>query len=374
MIEAFRPTFGRDVEVTASAPGRVNLIGEHTDYNGGYVLPTALPQETLVLLARRDDRRVRACSVELGAGSLTTFELGAESRTHTWIDYVQGVTWTLGERGTRLGGVDMLITSNVPIGKGLSSSASLEVAVGRALRTMFHLELNDVDIAMVGHRAETDFVGAPVGIMDQMVCSLGDRSSALFLDAWTKAFEKVPIPADIELGVIDSGLAHSHASGEYRTRRRECDEAAAMLGVEKLRDCTPADLPRIARLPEPLNRRARHVVTENARVLLAVEVLRAGDATALGRLFLESHNSMRDDFEVSLPEIDRLVEIAASDPRTYGARLTGGGFGGAIVVLCHRGEAADATSRIIKAYGVTTHCNGLVLIPYMNDNAAQILN
>jgi galactokinase len=370
LIEAFRRTFGRDIDVVASAPGRVNLIGEHTDYNGGYVLPTALPQETHVLLARRNDRCVRACSVDLGASSLTTFELGSETRTHTWIDYVQGVTWALGERGARLGGVDMLVASNVPIGKGLSSSASLEVAVGRALRDVFQLHLDDVDVAMVGHRAETDFVGAPVGIMDQMVCSLGDRSTALFLDAWTKAFEKVPIPADIELGVIDSGLAHSHASGEYRTRRRECDEAAAMLGVEKLRDCTPDDLARIARLPEPLNRRARHVITENARVLLAVEALRRGDARALGQLFLESHNSMRDDFEVSLPEIDRLVDIAVSDRRTYGARLTGGGFGGAIVVLCHRGDAADATSRIVQVYGVTTHCNGHVLIPDMNDNAA----
>jgi galactokinase len=371
--DAFRRTFARDVDAEARAPGRVNLIGEHTDYNGGYVLPTALPQETRVLLARRDDRTVRACSLELGAGSLTTFELGTETRTHTWIDYVQGVTWALGERGARLGGVDMLVTSTVPIGKGLSSSASLEIAVGRALREMFQLQLDDVGIAMVGHRAETDFVRAPVGIMDQMVCSLGDRSTALFLDAWTKAFEKVPIPADIELGVIDSGLAHSHASGEYRTRRRECEEAAAMLGVEKLRDCTPDDLPRIARLPEPLNRRARHVVTENARVLLAVEALRRGDAPALGRLFLESHASMRDDFNVSLPEIDRLVDIAASDARTYGARLTGGGFGGAIVVLCHRGNAIAATSRIAEAYGVSTHCSGQVLIPDMNDNAAYLL-
>jgi galactokinase len=206
--------------------------------------------------------------------------------------------------------------------------------------------------------------------MDQMVCSLGDRSTALFLDAWTKAYEKVPIPSIIELGVIDSGIAHSHASGAYRTRREECDRAAAMLGVEKLRDLSTADLPRIAALPDPLGRRARHVVTENARVLLAVDALRDGDASVLGRLFIESHTSMRDDFEVSLPEIDRLVDITTADPRVYGARLTGGGFGGAIVVLCRRGEAAAVTAAATQAYRAATHCNGDVLLPQIQYSAA----
>jgi galactokinase len=368
--DIFRRTFGRDADAGASAPGRVNLIGEHTDYNGGYVLPTALPQETRVLMARRADRTVRARSLDIGAETLAAFDIGAETRTQTWIDYVQGVTWALAERGSNLSGFDMLVTSNVPIGKGLSSSASLEVAVGRGLRDMFQPDLSDVDIAMLGHRAETAFVGAPVGIMDQMVCSLGDRKTALFLDAWTQAYEKLPLPADIELGVIDSGIAHAHASGEYRTRRRECEDAAARLGVDKLRDVTLGDLPRIERLPEPLNRRARHVVTENARVLAAVDAIRRSDAATLGRLFLESHASMRDDFEVSLPEIDRLVEISAADPRTYGARLTGGGFGGAVVVLCRQGEAADSVRAVVEQYGVRTGCKGQVLIPEMNYNAA----
>jgi galactokinase len=368
--DIFRRTFGRDSEIAASAPGRVNLIGEHTDYNGGYVLPTALPQETRVLLARRDDRTVHACSLDIGAESLTTFEIGAEKRTQTWIDYVQGVTWAMAERGAQLSGFDLLVTSSVPIGKGLSSSASLEVAVGRALRALFQPDLSDVDIAMLGHRAETAFVGAPVGIMDQMVCSLGDQKTALFLDALTRAYEKIPLPDEIELGVIDSGIAHSHASGEYRTRRRECEEAAKMLGVERLRDVSVNDLPKLERLPDPLNRRARHVVTENARVLSAVDAIRRRDAPALGRLFLESHASMRDDFEVSLPPIDQMVDISAADARTYGARLTGGGFGGAVVVLCQKGQAADVMRAVVRDYGVRTHCNGQVLIPEVNDNAA----
>ena len=361
--EIFRRAFGRDAEHTGAAPGRVNLIGEHTDYNGGYVLPTALPQATHVLVARRSGHVVRACSVDLDPSSVATYELGSESRTHSWIDYVQGVTWALRERGIGLSGMDMLVASDVPIGKGLSSSASLEVAVGRVIREAFRVPLQDVDIAMIGHRAETAFVGAPVGIMDQMVCSLGDRSTALFLDAWTRAFEKVPLPAHVELGVIDSGIAHSHASGEYRTRRGECEQAAAMLGIEKLRDVSTDDLDRIARLPEPLNRRARHVVTENARVLKAVDAIRRNDAPALGRLFLESHASMRDDFAVSLPEIDRLVDICASHPSTYGARLTGGGFGGAIVVLCANGTAATSMHDAVRAYRAATHCNGEVLLP-----------
>lgn len=363
MNETFRRTFGRDAEITATAPGRVNLIGEHTDYNGGYVLPSALPHETRVLFARRDDRRVRACSADLGAASLTEFEIGAEQRNQAWADYLQGVTWALGERGAQLSGCDLLISSTVPIGKGLSSSASLEVSVARALNNAFDLKLSDVDIAMIGHRAETGFVGAPVGIMDQMVCSLGDTSTALFLDSATVTFEKIPIPPDVELGVIDSGIAHSHASGEYRTRRQECEEAAQQLGVRWLRDVSLHDLPRIEQLPAPLNRRARHVVTENARVLSAVEAMRRNDAQTLGRLFLESHASMRDDFEVSLPAIDQLVDIAASDRDTYGARLTGGGFGGAIVILCKRSAARTVTNRTQQKYASQTQCNGQVLLP-----------
>ena len=363
MNETFRGVFGRDPEVAATAPGRVNLIGEHTDYNGGYVLPTALPQQTQVLLARRNDRTVRAYSAEESVDGPSSFDLGSEKLAHSWIDYLQGVTWALAERGFHVDGVDIFVASNVPIGKGLSSSASLEVALARALRQSFSLALNDVQLAMIAHRAETAFVGAPVGIMDQMVCSLGDRSTGLFIDTRATSFERVLLPPSIELGVIDSGIAHSHATGEYTTRRRECVEAAALLSVAELRDLTVDDLRTIERLPEPLNRRARHVVTENARVLSAVEALRHDDPVALGRLFLESHASMRDDFDVSLPDIDLLVEIAAHTPRTYGARLTGGGFGGSIVMLCEHGSAADATRAAARTYGAVSKHVGQVLLP-----------
>ena len=363
MNEGFRAVFCREPEVAATAPGRVNLIGEHTDYNGGYVLPTALPQQTQVLVARRDDRVVRAYSTEQGVDGPSSYALGSEKRVHSWTDYLQGITWALAEQGFHVDGFDMFVTSDIPIGKGLSSSASLQIALGRALRRSFSLNLNDVQLALIAHHAETAFVGAPVGIMDQMVCSLGDQSTALFLDTRATSFERVPLPGSIELGVIDSGIAHSHATGEYKTRRRECVEAAALLGVAELRDVTIDDLERIERLPEPLNRRARHVVTENARVLAAVDALRQEDPSTLGRLFLESHTSMRDDFDVSLPDIDLLVEIAARTPRSYGARLTGGGFGGSIVMLCELGAAADATRAAARAYGAVSKHVAQVLLP-----------
>ncbi len=364
MNEEFRRAFGRDPDVVAHAPGRVNLIGEHTDYNGGYVLPTALPQETQVQLALRRDGVVRASSANLGTDSLTEYRLGGERRLHSWVDYIQGVTWALADRSARPDGFDLLVRSTVPIGKGLSSSASLEVALGRAINIACGLGLTDVDIALLGHRAETGFVGAPVGIMDQMVCSLGDQSTALFLDASTMRFERIPLPPGVELGVIDSGIAHSHASGEYRTRRKECEDAADALGVKTLREVSVTDMSRIERLPEPLNRRARHVVTENARVLSAVDALRLADAPMLGELFLQSHASMRDDFNVSLPAIDRLVEIASDTPGALGARLTGGGFGGAIVVLCTEGTARDVTTRILAEYRAATGADAEVLVPH----------
>jgi galactokinase len=349
--------------VRARAPGRVNLIGEHTDYNGGYVLPTILPQNTCVDLRPRAGRRVRARSLDLDPESLAEFEIGSERRQGTWIDYVQGVTWAVHDRATRLAGFDLVVTSSVPIGKGLSSSASLEIAVARALNSAYGLGMTDVEIALLAHHAETAFVGAPVGVMDHMVCSLGKKAHALFLDVATMEVDHIPVPGDLEIGVIDSGLSHSHASGEYRTRRRECDEAAALLGVRWLRDVHTDDLPRVSGLPEPLNRRARHVLTENSRVLAAVDALRRGDDVTLGSLLLASHASMRDDFEISTPEIDRLVDIAARDPDTFGARMTGGGFGGAIVVMCAKGQARSVTDRTVTIYREATARDGRTLVP-----------
>ncbi|MBA3498991.1 MAG: galactokinase, partial [Deltaproteobacteria bacterium] len=313
--------------IEASAPGRVNLIGEHTDYNAGFVLPMPIPQQTRVEMRRRGDATANVWSRELNASA--EYQIGMEQRRGDWLDYVMGCTDVLVRDHHIVGGFDMRIASDVPLGAGLSSSASLEVAVLRALRTAFALPIDDKQIALYGQRAENELVGAPVGAMDQLCASLGVPGAALFID--TRSLEVMPIPvsAQLDLVVIASGLRHVHATGDYKTRRAECERAAELLGVPALRDAeTTAEL---AALPPPLDRRARHVVTENARVLAAVVALREDNFAQLGELFRCSHISMRDDFEVSVDAIDTLVEIANADPVIYGARLTGGGFGGSIV-------------------------------------------
>jgi galactokinase len=348
----FQQLFGRSPQVIAEAPGRVNLIGEHTDYNGGYVLPMAIPQSTRAELAPRADRKVRAFSANVGDQAVLEYLLGEESPQQDWIDYVQGVTSVLATagHGAVLGGFDLRLDSDVPLGGGLSSSASLEVSLLRALRAAFQLELDDVQLALVGHKTETDFVGAPIGVMDQMASSLADQGEALFIDTRSLIFEPLRLPAGMEVVVINSGLSHSHAAGDYRTRRAECEHAAELLGVMQLRDLSPDDLPQVSALPEPLCRRARHVVTENARVLAAVEVIRAGDAARLGALLYEGHRSLRDDFQVSLPEIDVMVELARATPEVLGARLTGGGFGGSVVILTRAGAAVRCGALIAEGY------------------------
>ncbi len=355
--------FGRSADAVASAPGRVNLIGEHTDTSEGYVLPIAIARRTHVELARRLDGEVHVWSeAAVGANALggaspehQRFELGRETRHGDWIDYVQGTTQALARAGYAIGGFDAWIGSAVPIGAGLSSSAALEVALLRALRSAFVLDVDDVGIARLGRAAENDFVGVPSGIMDQMAASFGSEDAALFVDTRTLAYEHVALPASIEVVVIHSGVAHAHASGQYATRHEEVARAAYVLELKTLRDASDGDVrataAAIAMLAPPLDRRARHVVSENRRVLDTVNALRNGDEAALRALLAASHDSLRDDFEVTVPEVDRLVGIAQTDADVIGARMTGGGFGGAIVALARRGHGRAAAERIRATYG-----------------------
>ena len=346
--------------VTAFGPGRVNLIGEHTDYNGGFVLPVPLPQHTTAEVAPRADRTVRAWSAV--PSEMLAYVVGTETAGRGWLDYVQGITTTLAADGCVLPGFDLRLTSDVPIGAGVSSSAALEIALLRALRSAFALGLDDVALARVAQRAENGFVGARTGIMDQMAASLGQPGTALFIDTLSLAHESMPLPDDVELVAVDSGVSHAHAGGEYNVRRDECERACGLLRVAHLRALAPGDLGAVV-LPEPLGRRVRHVVTEDARVLAAVEALRAGDAPALGALLRASHASLRDDYAVSTPDVDTLVEIANADVDVFGARMTGGGFGGAVVMVARAASGRAVAARVAAAYAARTGRRPTILLP-----------
>jgi galactokinase len=362
--QSFQAAFGRAPSVESRAPGRVNLIGEHTDYNGGFVLPMAIPQTTEVWLAPREDQRVFAVSGnQKGTADRCEFELGQERKAGAWGDYVRGVGHILRTHGHAIRGFDAYIESRVPMGSGLSSSAALEVSLFRAIRDAFGLDLNDVRISQLSQAVENEFVGARVGIMDPMAASLCTPGSALFLDTRDLSFKQVRLADEVELVVINSGISHSNVGGDYNTRRAECEEACRLLGVAQLRELDVNGLGRLAKLPDVPARRARHVITENARVLAAVEAIEKRDWNRLGKLFGESHVSMRDDYQVSIPEIDTLVEITVAQPGIFGARLTGGGFGGSIVALAEKGEGRAIGEKVAALYRERVRHPATVLVP-----------
>jgi galactokinase len=317
----------------------VNLIGEHTDYNEGYVLPVAIDLSCWVAGRRRDDGRLRLVSAQLGPAEASATPTG-ESVTG-WAAYVAGTAWALGLEH----GADLFVDSDVPAGAGLSSSAALECAAGLALASLAGVGVDPTDLALAGQRAENQVVGAPVGVMDQMASVHGAAGSALFLDCRTLEHRQVPLPGgDLQLVVVDTRVAHAHATGGYAERRRDCESAAEVLGVAALRDATLEQVDAAAgRLGERRARRGRHVVTENDRVLATVAALEASDPGALGPLFAASHASLRDDFEVSCAELDLAVS-AANGAGAVAARMTGGGFGGSAVALVPAAQVADVTS------------------------------
>ena len=342
------------------AHGRVNLIGEHTDYNGGWVLPTAIPQYTEVSVTRNQGNSARIMS---SGNRDVSYELGQEAYTGTWVDYLQGATKFLSQLG-KLSGFEAHIRSTMPEGSGLSSSAALEISFLKALRNAFRINVSDVDLARMGQRIENDFVGARVGIMDQMAVSLAKTGEALFLDTRELTFERVPLPLhQMDLVIINSGLSHqlSASDGGYNERRAQCEEACKLIGIHQLRDI---NVPTLAskNLPDVLARRARHVVTENERVHQAVSALKENNLPLLGKLFLESHRSMRDDYEVSIPQIDLLVELCIADSDCFGARLTGGGFGGSIVAITKKGQGSRISGKVVEEYRTRTGIDATVLV------------
>ena len=357
------------MSIQGLAHGRVNLIGEHTDYNDGFVLPAAIPHHAVVKLTLRSDSQVHILSRDIPAEKGRHeyhYILGEEKKTGDWPDYVQGITQLLVRAGHAITGFQAELHSTVPIGSGLSSSAAIEVAFLRALKEAFRLEISSIEIAKLAQRVENEFVGAHVGIMDQMSASLAELGSALFIDVQSLEYKKIALPTGYSLAIINSGISHSNAGGDYNTRRAECEEACRNLNIKTLRALELKDLPKLDALPDKIKRRARHVITENARVLKAVQAITANDLVQLGKLFVQSHESMRDDYQISIPEIDLLVTLALEQTGTYGARLTGGGFGGSMIVLAEKDKTVAIAKKIMAQYHERTGKNPTLLVPEGN--------
>jgi galactokinase len=354
--QAFSGAFGQAPELAARAPGRVNLIGEHTDYNDGFVLPCAIDFHTVVTGSPRADRTVRVVAADLG-NALDEFDLDQPITPRTeadagWANYVRGVLKHLAARGHAFGGADLAVSGNVPQGAGLSSSAALEVAVGQFFRQAYALDISPTEIALNGQEAENRFVGCNCGIMDQLISARGEAGHALLIDCRSLDARPVPLPAGVAVLIAHSRVRRGLVDSEYNTRRTQCEAAARHFGVKALRDVTLQQLNARAHELDPVVlRRARHVVTENQRTLDACEALATGNLQRMGELMAQSHESMRDDFEITVPAVDQLVEILQlAIGSEGGARMTGGGFGGCVVALLPESQLQRATAAIEAHY------------------------
>ncbi|MFJ4952854.1 galactokinase [Streptomyces sp. NPDC088760] len=359
VAERFAELYGAEPEGVWAAPGRVNLIGEHTDYNDGFVMPFALPHQAIAAVSRRTDGvlRLHSADIEGGAARITELRLDAlaPESDREWTAYPAGVVWALREAGHAITGADIHLASTVPTGAGLSSSAALEVVVALALNDLYDLGLQRWKLARLCQRAENVYVGAPTGIMDQTASACCEPGHALFLDTRDLSQQQIPFDLAAEglrLLVVDTQVKHAHSGGEYGKRRAGCEKGAALLGVDALRDIPYDGLDAaLARLgdEEEVVRLVRHVVTEDARVERTVALLRAGDTRAIGPVLTEGHASLRDDFRISCPELDLVVDTALAHG-ALGARMTGGGFGGSAVVLTEATEVDTLTKTIEEAF------------------------
>ena len=356
----FRQLFDTEAAVVVRAPGRVNLIGEHTDYNDGYVLPVAIDRSVLLAASPRPDRRVIVHALDFDQRAEFFLDDITRDTEHPWSNYQRGVAWVLQSEEFTLPGLNVALISDVPIGAGLSSSAAVEVAAAYAWRVLGKLELDLVRLALLCQRAENEFVGMSCGIMDQFISALGQRDSALLIDCRSLDYELVPVPAGTAVVVADTRVRRELVASEYNARRRECEEGVRLLqrylpGITALRDVSPVQFAEHQdRLPDIVRRRCRHVVHENDRVLRAVAALRAGDVGTFGQLMNESHTSLRDDYEVSCRELDMLVEAAWRVEGVCGSRMTGAGFGGCTVSLVDESAVGAFRERVAAAYQAAT--------------------
>jgi galactokinase len=355
IAERFRARFGGTPHIYR-APGRVNLIGEHTDYNDGFAMPAAIEFYCWVAASAREDRKLSIYSEEFSAAAEADLASGVSQPSKTWSDYPVGVALQLEQAGFRLRGANLLIESEVPIGAGLSSSAAIEVATALALAEQSGCSPDRVQLAQLCQRAENEFVGARVGIMDQFVSLHGQKDHALMLDCRALSFESLLIPDSVKLVISNTMVKHELASSEYNRRRADCEEAVRRLagvlpGIRALRDVSLEQLEQHrGTLPDAIYKRALHIVTENARVLDSAEALRTGDIVRFGKRMAESHCSLRDVYEVSCRELDLMVDLAYQQKGVYGARMTGGGFGGATINLVEAPHAGEFKEKMAKSY------------------------
>ncbi|MGA7293417.1 MAG: galactokinase [Terriglobales bacterium] len=373
------------------APGRVNLIGEHTDYNDGFVMPAAIRFRTWVSAAPRPDRTLAIYSENYSEQLEFDLDQLPDTASGHWSDYVVGVAKMLLQAGYKVGGTNLLIEGDVPQGAGLSSSASIEVAVGYALIDVSspldggidrpkvdRTPLDRTKLALLCQQAENEFVGARCGIMDQFIASHGEHEKALLLDCRSLEFKLLPLPDNTALAISNTMVKHSIAKGEYNQRRAECEAGVRVLSkhlpnVRALRDVTLEDLEAYGReLPDVVMRRCRHVISENGRVLQAAAALERGDLAVFGKLMLESHRSLRDDFEVSCPELDLMVELSQQVEGVYGTRMTGGGFGGCTIALVKQGSVETFDQKVKEGYERSTGCKPEIYVSSAADGVSRI--
>lgn len=352
--QAFEDQFGYKPDTIVQAPGRVNLIGEHTDYNDGFVLPCAINYETVISCHKRSDNLVRVIAVDYN-NEQDEFLLNPSIEKHPnyqWANYVRGVIQYIVKYSEDIRGVDLAISGNVPQGAGLSSSASLEVAIGKMFQVLYDLPFDGKKIALIGQEAENKYVGCNCGIMDQLISALGQAQHALLIDCRSLEALPISIPKDLAVVIINSNIKRGLVDSEYNTRRKQCEAAAKALGVNALRDASLVDLLQIKSSLDPLVfKRAHHVITENERTLKAAYALANEDYPLLSKLMAESHNSMRDDFEITVPAIDYLVKIIQDViGNEGGVRMTGGGFGGCVVALVPKNKVDEVKDVVNQNY------------------------
>jgi galactokinase len=371
----FSERFGAPPAAVVRAPGRVNLIGEHTDYNEGYVFPIAIDRAVYIAAQPRADRTVHLVSLDFDQVSEFSLHRIEPDPVAPWSNYVRGVAFFLEQRGLRLAGMDAVISGDVPLGAGLSSSAAIELATATAFQVLNRFEMNGVELALLGQRAENEFVGMRCGIMDQFIAALGQRDHALLIDCRRLAYRPVPLPPSVRVVVCDTGKRRGLVDSEYNLRRQQCETGVQLLQrhlphIRALRDVSPDDFERYrADLPEVARQRVEHVVYEDERVLKSVAALESGDVAGFGRLMDESHASLRDLYQVSCRELDIMVEVARRLPGCLGARMTGAGFGGATVSLVEAAATADFSVRVADGYRAATDLEPAIYVTRAEDGA-----